>query len=228
MITGRTAQSIFGNFNEQLQEDGNLATPVPSAAERSQDGRKKKRSKAVRSNDPAPVREQLAPWHGVAQQPVVAPTPAQLGDVIVRVLSAKVVERTPADFDDWLWGPHLILKLQMSTTNPHRKTSYQTWAGQQMSFNRDYAILIDNHDNTYKMIAGHKTPNARTESDSIYPERPLTDVLIFEVPLKSADFLTLDLPASNVNEKGFFRFRIPTSMIEWQLRPMFRPPKMLN
>jgi hypothetical protein len=82
-----------------------------------------------------------------------------------------------------------------------------------------------NHANTYAMIVGSTKPTARAESDSIHSEKPLTDVLLFEVPLKAADFLTLDLPASKVNEKGLFRFRIPATMIEWRRRQMPRLPK---
>jgi hypothetical protein len=48
---------------------------------------------------------------------------------------------------------------------------------------------------------------------SVYPNKPVTDVLVFELPLDTATHLDLELPATNYGGKGMIRFRIPMKSI---------------
>jgi hypothetical protein len=142
----------------------------------------------------------------------------RLGDVIVQVLSVRIgnVALKVSTGEGESTEPLLAMNLEISNTNPNRKIDYVTWAGQDFSLNRDFGTLTDNNANSYKRIGFgiFNRPVGRADSNSIYPGKPLTDVLIFEAPLKTTDFLSIELCASNVGEKGLFRIRIPASMIE--------------
>jgi hypothetical protein len=50
-------------------------------------------------------------------------------------------------------------------------------------------------------------------STSIYPNKAVTDVLVFEVPLQNAAYLDLELPAQNYGTEGMVRFRIPMQSV---------------
>jgi len=149
---------------------------------------------------------------------VVAPTPARLGDVEVKVVSAKVAPvalRGPTG-EGQSKEPQLILTIEVSNTNQNRKIDYRTWAGADLSFERDSATLKDNFENTYKRITFgiFDRPIGRVVSDSVYPSKSLTDVLVFEAPLEKIQHLDLDLPGKNIGEKGLFKIRIPSTMIQ--------------
>jgi hypothetical protein len=148
---------------------------------------------------------------------VMAPTPVQLGGVEVKVVSAKVAPVA-------LRGPtgegrseesQLILTIEVTNTKQNRKIDYRTWAGGDVSFDRDFAMLKDNFKNNYKRITFgiFDRPIGRVVSESIYPGKNLRDVLVFEAPLDNVEYLDLDMPGKNVNEDGIFKIRIPATMI---------------
>ena len=45
-------------------------------------------------------------------------------------------------------------------------------------------------------------PTGRIDSTSIYPGKSLTDVLIFEPPVRDIQYLNLELPGKNVGVDG--------------------------
>ncbi len=218
VITGRTAKSISDAFEEKRPQDGAVVKPVKNAGKQTVALPRNKAGMVNPDDQRKAGREKPAPSEEIPEELVVAPTPAKLGDVVVVVLSVKVSKVAlkglggAGESADAL----LIVNLGIGTTNPNRKIDYQTWAGQDISIKRDFATISDNNSNHYKRIGFgfSNDPIGRTDSNSIYPDKPVTDVLVFEVPLKTAEFLTIELPASNVGEKGFFRIRIPDSMIE--------------
>jgi hypothetical protein len=167
---------------------------------------------------PSPIEKgQDVPAAKSSEEWVTAPTPAKLGDVIVKVSTVKI-DRVPLKGitgEGQSQEPLLMVSLEISNTNPNRKIDYKSWAGEQISFGRDFASLKDNNGNSYKRISFGFSERVigRSDSDSIYPEKALGDILVFEIPLKTAEALHLELPAPNVGEKGFFRIRIPASMI---------------
>jgi hypothetical protein len=218
LITGRTAQEISESIEKQRRETGPVAKPVVELGDRVTGQPKTEPTKlaipqpsSIEKVTDTPTVKSLEEW-------VTAPTPARLGDVIIKVLSVKVaqVALKGTTGEGQSSEPQLIVNLEMSNTNLNRKIDYQTWAGNRVSFERDFATLQDNNGNSYKRISFgiFDQPIGRVMSESIYPEKVVTDVLVFEIPLKSADYLNLELPASNVGEQGFFRIRIPTSLIE--------------
>lgn len=54
--------------------------------------------------------------------------------------------------------------------------------------------------------------------ESLYPNKSVRDVLLFEVPLDRATYLELELPASNYGCAGIIRFRIPKYMYDERAR----------
>ncbi len=105
----------------------------------------------------------------------------------------------------------LIVKLELLNTNPTKKVEYHSWAGADFTFHRDYATLKDNFGNSYKRISfglGSHPVGAVERSESIYPNKMVTDVIVFEVPLDTAIHLDLELPATNYGSEGMVRFRI--------------------
>jgi hypothetical protein len=110
----------------------------------------------------------------------------------------------------------LMIKVQMVNSNPTKKLEYQSWSGRDFSLDRDYATVRDNFDNSYKRInfgLGTYPVGAIERSESIYPSKSLTDVLVFELPVDTIEFLRLELPAKNFGGTGMLRLRIPKSMI---------------
>jgi hypothetical protein len=111
----------------------------------------------------------------------------------------------------------LMVTLALLNKNPTKKVEYHSWAGKDISFDRDYATLADNFENTYKRIGfgiSSYPIGAVERSVSIYPNKVVTDVLVFQVPLDNATYLDLELPAKNFDSEGMIRFRIPMKKVE--------------
>jgi hypothetical protein len=110
----------------------------------------------------------------------------------------------------------LMVRLELLNTNPTKKVEYHTWSGRSISFERDYATLKDNFGNSYRRIGfglGTYPVGAVERFESIYPNKPVTEVLVFEVPLDTATYLDLELPATNIGSTGMIRFRIPMKSV---------------
>ena len=109
-----------------------------------------------------------------------------------------------------------MIKLELLNTNPTKKVEYHSWAGKDISFDRDFASLKDNFGNRYKRITfgfASKPVGAVERSESIYPNKSVSDLLVFEVPLDTATHLDLELPAKNYGSEGMVRFRIPIKSV---------------
>jgi hypothetical protein len=138
-----------------------------------------------------------------------------LGDLQVQIVKTSIgkvplkdIFRENATSKDNL----LMVKLELRNLNPTKKVEYHSWAGEDFAFVRDYATLKDNFGNSYKRISfglGSQPIGAVKGSESLYPNKSVTDVLLFEVPLDTATHLDLELPAKNYSCEGMIRFRIP-------------------
>ena len=106
--------------------------------------------------------------------------------------------------------------MEISNLDPNRKLDFKTFAGKQLSFERDNATLRDNFGNRYRGIdfGLSSLPEFRAEDESIYPGKMIKDHLVFEAPIATAAHLDLEIPAVNVGQTGFFRFRIPAQAIQ--------------
>jgi hypothetical protein len=110
----------------------------------------------------------------------------------------------------------LTIRLELLNTDPSKKLDYRTWAGQDFSFDRDYATLRDNFGNIYKRIdfgLGSFPVDGVKGIKALYPNKKVTDVLVFETPLDTIEYLRLELPAKNFGGTGMLRFQIPKAMI---------------
>jgi hypothetical protein len=143
---------------------------------------------------------------------------AQLGSTVVWVSKVEVRRVELEQLGDVGQSENRLLAITLIVLNdsPTKKVEYKTWRGNSW-IERDFGILTDNFDNSYKRVTfGFTTEIAggvRT-SESIYPGSQVEDLLVFEVPIEAAEMLFLDLPASNIGESGKIVFGIPASMIE--------------
>lgn len=140
---------------------------------------------------------------------------ATAGPVEVRVVSAEVGKPKIHRGDGRYATPteeYLIVELELTNTDPAKKLVHKGWGG------RSGAVagvaLVDNHGNPYKpkAFSGGTIEGQQSEA-SLYPDEPLSDVLVFERPVPAASYLRLTLPASVFGQTGSLRFQIPKPMI---------------
>jgi len=168
---------------------------------------------ANKDNIPAPSHPQQLDWVDARQSAI------QHGDLhveVTRVYIGKIPIKALGDLT-YSKDDLLAIHLKLSNMNPTKKLDYSTWSGKIISLTRDYATLRDNFGNGYSRIdfglAAY--PVASVErSESIYYNKPITDVLVFERPIDTFEYLELELPAQNVGSQGLLRFRIPKNMVQ--------------
>lgn len=148
--------------------------------------------------------------------------PVRQGDIQVQILGASVGKVSVDDALSFSDEPSysaedlLAITLSISNLSETKKITYRTWAGADFSFDRDYATLRDEHENTYARSAFGSTaePVGRTRHESIRPGESVTDVLVFERPIDAAEALRLELPAENFGGEGMLRIELPVSAVE--------------
>ena len=130
--------------------------------------------------------------------------PVTLGDIrvqVTKVAVGKVPLKGIGDDESKSEDDLLMVKVNIVNTNPTKKVDYRSWSGENISFDRDYATLKDNFDNSYRRIgfgfSSHPV-GAVKGSESIYPNKVVTDVLVFEAPLDTVQFLKLELPGKEL------------------------------
>ena len=81
---------------------------------------------------------------------------------------------------------------------------------------KNAAAVKDNFGNSYKRFTiglGEEIPGQIVAETSIYPEKTVEDLLVFEPPLENIEYLHLELPAAACGMTGALRLEIPASMI---------------
>ena len=162
--------------------------------------------------------EQRVPADGF----VPATSPLVLGDVQVRVSSARVVQ--PAVHDGhWnslrsLPDKRLLISLELKNLASGGHTTYRTWA--RNAPGKEPATLTDGAGNSLKAIdLAPLVPVGRVSEDParLYPGRSATpDVLIFDIPVSTSHDLKLQLPGANIGAPGAtLRIRIPAPMVQY-------------
>ncbi|MDW8244713.1 MAG: hypothetical protein RMJ88_16010 [Thermogemmata sp.] len=138
---------------------------------------------------------------------------AQHGDIRVKILAAAVRQVPLNDFSvsrDNL----LMITLQLTNVNPKRIVTYRSWGGwgRILHPNSERAGLKDDIGNSYALIkfnlGAYPLGAVNEKSESIYSDKPISDILVFERPVAAAKYLDLNLPAKNFGETGEIRFRI--------------------
>lgn len=151
------------------------------------------------------------PWNDAANA-------LRLGDIQVQIKSLKVGKIAVKDTlgDNTESNEDLLaITIEVSNLSVGKKIDFVTWRGERMSFDRAFASLTDDNENTYRRINFGVTTKivGGVDNESIYPGKALTDVLVFEKPVDAARWLHLELPAKNFKGEGVLRFEIQASMI---------------
>lgn len=181
------------------------ATPTPT-------------SRAQLANPPAET-EKPAPTPQPTEQWTSAANAVRQGDVQIRISGVRIGTVALKDmFGDSKESkdPLLTITLEITNLSTGKKLDFRTWRGADFSFGEDFASLTDDNDNTYKRInfGVSSVPVGGVDRESIYPGKSITDVLVYEVPVDTAKWLRLKLPARNFKGDGMLRFEIPASMIQ--------------
>jgi hypothetical protein len=108
-------------------------------------------------------------------------------------------------------GKSLAITLRLSNINNASAIAYRSWQAPGAAGLR----LKDNTGKTYaaaslepgKQVAGH------VNEAKVSLGQPVTDVLVFRVPVASYKYLRLELPAAAVGGTGTLRLHIPRSMV---------------
>jgi hypothetical protein len=140
--------------------------------------------------------------------------PQQVDDVRVRITSVAI-GRVPLEGlldEERSAAAHLMVRLEIDNLSLTRKIDFR---GFDPTIPRlGYVQLTDNHHNVYRCVGfGAAKPQGQLKLASIYPGESVQDVLMFEVPVKAAAFLRLELPGEHVGRPGCLRFQIDRAHI---------------
>ena len=103
----------------------------------------------------------------------------------------------------------VIIVVQNKSRN--KKMDYTGWGSNQFMA---MAFLEDDIGNHYKMVDfGVMGLVGELRSASIYPEKSVTDVLVFEKPVSAAKSFTLKLKGENVGESSDLVIKFPSTGI---------------
>jgi len=158
---------------------------------------------------------------GAAPPPQEAPKPkdewadagneVQQGDICIRVKSAKVDFVGLTGYGGRETGASQEKFLQIALMIENRgdsvKINYEGWGGRAFGG----ASVKDDLGNSYRGINfgfANKVVG-QIKDESVYPGKIISDVLVFEEPIKKAKFLKLELPASALGGTGILRIKIP-------------------
>jgi hypothetical protein len=137
--------------------------------------------------------------------------------VTVREVAVRKVELNDILDKSESQEAQLVIVLTIENKHASAKREYQTWRDDSFSFTSDAAALTDNFGNRYRRVnfgLGTYPVGSVKQSESIYPGKSITDVLIFQPPVDNAEHLRLELPAANFGGSGMLRLQIPKSMIK--------------
>lgn len=145
-----------------------------------------------------------------------ATSTAKLGDVEVCIERVAVERVKLKDVLGDAESKETLLTIRIGITNRNKskKPSYTTWDPE---FARDdSAILRDNFDNSYKRVffSAMTQVIGHVRSETLYPNKTIKDILVFETPLETVGFMMLKLPAKNFGGEGEIIFKIEGVMIE--------------
>ncbi len=170
---------------------------------------------------------------GVPSPPGAAPAvawidasrePWKCGDVTVKVPSVTIAAATlldaakrVSDTQDEL----LLIRVELTNQSSTRKIEYSSWGvrGQEPQ-------LVDDLKNKYALqkAPGGGIFEGQVRAKSIYPEKSLEDLLVFERPVGRAKFLRLQLPAAAFEGQGTGYLEIPMSMVRSGPAPAGKGP----
>lgn len=162
--------------------------------------------------EPAPQTKSEPQWAYPEQSVVQGDLEVRFGDAAIGKVPVKsIINDVTMSTDDLL-----TIKVNLFNPSPTKKVEFHSWAGADFTLHRDYATLVDNFGNVYKRITfglGSYPVGAIERPTAVYPNKSVTDVLVFQAPVDTAAYLDLELPANNYGCEGMIRFRIPLKTV---------------
>lgn len=158
-----------------------------------------------------------------AQDEEYAPTDQTLSqnDLQVQIQSVKVDFVNIKSFGSTLSKDKLlVISLKIKNNSNSKIINFQGWSAKELDFDSNRARIKDDHDNHYKRIhfgLGSKIDGQVNQPESIYPQKDITDVLVFEPPVNNANILFLELPAEQFGGEGSLKFKITREFFDQEL-----------
>jgi hypothetical protein len=114
----------------------------------------------------------------------------------------------------------LIVRLRIQNVGAARKIPYASWNTPVAGADKSEPVLTDNQGKTYerKAFGPDVEVFGQTRKAEVYPGRFVEDVLFFEAPPATIDYLRLELPLAACDLPGKCRLQIPRSMVQWRNR----------
>ena len=135
----------------------------------------------------------------------------EVESVVIGKVKLKVFRGESSSEDELLQ-----IKLRITSKSDAKKLNYDSWSASHGGF-LDAGSLRDDLDNTYKRISFGLSDKVvgQLRSESIYPSKSVSDLLVFEVPIDKAQFLKLMLPVRAYGGRGDdeLKLKIPTREI---------------
>ena len=117
------------------------------------------------------------------------------------------------------WSPYQQIVVRIENTDDNKKLEYTSWSDcwnfSGLGRASNVATLMDNFDNIYQPIDFSVTTKAvgQIKSESIYPRKSITDLLVFDPPVDTVEHLKLELPATAFGGSGYLRFQIDRDIV---------------
>jgi hypothetical protein len=159
-------------------------------------------------------------WIDASRQPWKCDAP----EVTVTIRSAAIGrakavdgEKRVADTQD----DYLLVWIELANRSTTRKIQYTSW-----NVRGTKPQLADDLKNPYNLQAAPvgTTFDGQQRVKSVYPEKTVEDLLVFERPVDRAKSLRLQLPAGAFEGNGTGYIEIPMSMVKSDRTPSVRPP----
>lgn len=203
MVGGCTKAVVDAETNRQKAQFSTNQQVVGS----SPSPQNKENSPSVSLAAPSPPRQEWADANQAVRQ----------GDVQVRVAKVAIDFVQIKDFGSSQSKDKLfIVSLAITNLSPTKIVDYKGWGARELDFSgEDRAGMKDDTDNSYKRVhfgLGSRIEGQVFGNESIYPNKTLNDIVIFEPPTDAAKFVLLELPASGFGGNGMLRIKIPRAM----------------
>ena len=136
---------------------------------------------------------------------------------IAKVKTEKVPLKGPFG-DKTSHDEHMVIYIAIINRSETKKLTYKSWRG---SLFRSNCKLTDEFDNRYRVMDfGIDKPLGSVEDESIYPQKQIVDVLVFEKPIDKAKSFKLELDGQSLWLDDTLRFKFPTSF-DFKKAPRF-------
>lgn len=146
---------------------------------------------------------------------------AKFQNIEVKLKSVSIDYVAGVNIREFLSDEKLLkIVISIKNLNPNKKIDYDGWGKNQIGIGKTNANLTDNFGNVYKKVHFGlvSTIDGQIKAEAVYPNKPITDLIVFEVPLGTVEYLVLDLPAENLSLNGRIKFKIPKEMINLEIK----------